>query len=323
MTALFSFMREEAYSGGGSGLTRRVLVTGGDGSLGQRAVRALSGRHGFEVVSLDLREVPAERRARGVRYRTQDLRDRLLLDTLREHAIDTVVHLASSAVDVAGTRNVVEACIAAGVRQLVVSSSAAAYGYHADNPEWLVETDALRGNEAFAYADHKRQVEELLAEFRRSAPQLQQTVLRIGTILGATVNHQVTALFDKPALIAIRGSASPFVFIWDEDVTAIIVRAVTTRRAGVFNVAGDGAVSIHEIAALLGKPVREWPAMVLRAAVAVGRALRISRCSLEHIDVLRYRAALDNARLKHEFGYRPAKTSREAFEAWIQVRASA
>lgn len=314
-------------------VVRRVLVTGGDGFLGRGVVRTLGAMPGFEVVALDVREVPAERRAPGVLYRTQDVRDPQLLATLREHAIDTVVHLASivtpgrdsdrafeHSVDVGGSRNVAEACVAAGVRQLVVSSSGAAYGYHADNPDWLVETDALRGNLAFAYSDHKRQVEELLAEFRQRAPQLQQTVLRIGTILGESVNNQITALFEKKALIAIRGSASPFVFIWDEDVTAIIVRAVTTRTAGIYNVAGDGALGVRELAALLGKPVRELPAGLLRAALAVGHALRISRYGPEQLDFLRYRPVLDNARLKNEFGYTPAKTSRQAFEAWMRAR---
>ncbi len=38
------------------------------------------------------------------------------------------------AVDVGGTRNVLAASVAHGVRRLVVTSSGAAYGYHADNP---------------------------------------------------------------------------------------------------------------------------------------------------------------------------------------------
>jgi UDP-glucose 4-epimerase len=64
---------------------------------------------------------------------------------------------------VGGTRNVLDACVAHGVKHLIVSSSGAAYGYHADNPAWLTETHPLRGNPAFAYSDHKRQVEEMLA----------------------------------------------------------------------------------------------------------------------------------------------------------------
>ena len=81
-------------------------------------------------------------------------------------------------------------------------------------------------------------------------------VLRIGTILGETVNNQITALFEKPRLIAIAGSDSPFVFIWDRDVVGAILHAITTDKAGIYNVAGDGALTLREIAARLGK--RGW-----------------------------------------------------------------
>ena len=89
-----------------------------------------------------------------------------------------------------------EACIATGVRRIVVSSSGAAYGYHADNPEWLRETDPIRGNDEFPYSLHKRLVEEMLADYRASHPELEQVVFRIGTILGPTVRNQITALWD-------------------------------------------------------------------------------------------------------------------------------
>jgi UDP-glucose 4-epimerase len=49
----------------------------------------------------------------------------------------------------------------------------------------------------------------MLAEWREKHPQLAQTVLRMGTILGERVDNQITALFEKPRLLAIRGSDSP------------------------------------------------------------------------------------------------------------------
>ena len=226
------------------------------------------------------------------------------------------------AVDVLGTRNVLDACVAAGVTQIVVSSSGAAYGYHPDNPAWLREGDALRGNEAFAYSHHKRLVEEMLADYRRRAPQLAQTVLRIGTILGERVDNQITALFEKPRLLAVRGSDSPFVFIWDEDVAGAILHALRTRGAGCFNLAGDGALTLPEIAARLGKPLLALPAALLRAGLAVGKALRLTRYGPEQLDFLRYRPVLLNTALKEEFGYRPAKTSAQAFESFVAARAA-
>jgi UDP-glucose 4-epimerase len=219
---------------------RRVLVTGGGGYLGSQVIaslaRSLTGGSTECVVSLDVRETPAERRLPGVVYAAADIRDPALVELLRTHRIDTVVHLAAIVtpgkkadrefefqVDVEGTRNVLQACVAAGTGRVLISSSGAAYGYHADNPAWLSETDAIRGNHEFAYSWHKRLVEEMLADYRQREPQLRQTVFRIGTILGETVSNQITALFDKPRPLAIAGADSPFVFIWDQDVVLSLI----------------------------------------------------------------------------------------------------
>ena len=150
---------------------------------------------------------------------------------------------------------------------IVVSSSGAAYGYHADSPAWLTEDHPVRGNDAFAYSKHKRLVEEMLAAYRNDHPQLEQVVLRIGTILGRTVDNQITDLFRKKRLLKIAGADSPFVFIWDEDLVAIVLQAVTGNVTGTFNVAGDGAMTIDEIAAALGKPTLPIPERLLRAAL--------------------------------------------------------
>jgi UDP-glucose 4-epimerase len=311
-----------------------VLVTGGGGYLGSQVVAALAERGTEAVVSLDVRELPPERRRPGVVYAAADIRARAPLEALlRQHQIDTVVHLAAIVtpgkkadrdfeyqVDVVGTKNVLDACVAAGVGHIVISSSGAAYGYHADNPAWLTETDAILGNEEFAYSWHKRLVEEMLADYRRNAPQLQQTVFRIGTILGETVANQITALFDKPRPLAIAGSDSPFVFIWDQDVVGAILHALSGAPPGIYNVAGDGALTIHEIAARMGKRCRVLPPALLQAALWVGKRLGLTQYGPEQLRFLRYRPVLANARLKTVFGYVPRKTSAEVFDFWWAAR---
>ena len=317
-------------------VARRVLITGADGFLGRSLVAAMvqSGRlkPSWPPTCASYRWSAA---LHGVIYLEQDVRDPALRRHLAAHAIDTVVHLASIvtpgkqsnrefeySVDVLGTRNVLEACVSQGVQHLVVSSSGAAYGYHADNPAWLVESDALRGNEAFAYAHHKRLVEEMLAEYRVHAPQLLQTVFRIGTILGEAVDNQITALFEKPRLLAIRGSDSPFVFIWDTDVTGAMLHALQTRRAGCFNLAGDGALPVRAIARRLRKPVLNLPAWLLKSVLALGQTLGVSRYGPEQLDFLRYRPVLLNTALKTVLGYVPCKTSSQVLDAFIAARAA-
>ena len=311
---------------------RRVLVTGAAGFLGQGLIAQLARQGDCEsVIAVDVREVPDAQRLSGITYLTQDVRDPALANTVAEHRIDTVVHLAAIvtpgkntnrsfeySVDVEGTRNVLQACVAHGVQHIVVSSSGAAYGYHADNPAWLTENMPLRGNKSFAYSHHKRLVEEMLAQYRQIHPELQQTVLRIGTILGERVNNQITALFEKPRLLAVQGSDSPFVFIWDEDVTGAIVHALSGQApGGCFNLAGDGALTIFEIAQRLNKSTRVLPAWLLQSALWLGSRLGLSRYGPEQLDFLRFRPVLLNTALKTQFGYTPTKTSAQALEAYM------
>ncbi|SFK50401.1 SDR family oxidoreductase [Shimia haliotis] len=303
----------------------RVLITGAAGMVGRALLEELAATD-HEVIASDLSEppLPANARFAGMDVTSSDP-ERIIAATKP----DVIIHLASIvtppkgsgrefayAVDVDGTQKVIDAAIAAGTRRLVVTSSGAAYGYHADNPVPLRETDAVRGNEEFPYAHHKRLVEEMLATTRASHPELEQVVLRVGTVLGQGTDNQITALFHKPRLLAIYGSDSPFVFIWTQDLARILAHAVAEAPAGIFNVAGNGAMSIDDLARALGKPVLRLPAVLLKAALAIAKPLGASRYGPEQVGFLQYRPVLDNAALKTTFGYTPQKTSREVFDYW-------
>lgn len=310
----------------------RIFVTGGSGFLGTSVVRTLAallagGKVGA-VVSGDLR-IP-EQQLDGVSYEKADVTQaNQLLEQFQRHRISTVVHLAAIVnpgptmtredgyrVDVDGTRNVLDACLATGVKRIVVSSSGAAYGYHADNAEWLDETSPVRGNESFPYAHHKRLVEQMLEEARVWQPELEQVVFRIGTILGETVKNQITALFERKRVIAIWGRDSPFVFIWDQDVVSCMVRAAIDGPPGIYNVAGDGALPVRELAEILGKRIQTVPAWLLKTVFWCGRKLGVTGVGPEQVKFLQYRPVLANTRLKEVFGFTPSKTSRQALEAW-------
>lgn len=311
-----------------------ILITGANGYLGGETVKGLAQDERInEIVGTDIRDGSRLTGISNYTYYKSDVRDPALADILAKHKIDVIVHLATVvspgpnanreflySVDVLGTKNVVECSIKAGVKKFIVTSSGAAYGYYSDNPEWLHEDDEIRGNEEFAYSFHKAEVERMLAAYRKSNPELKQLIFRPGTILGKSVNNQITDLFKKPVVMGIAGSDSPFVFIWDRDVVNCILEGITTDKTGEYNLAGDGKLSMKEISEILNKPYIPIPNVVLKGALAGLKFCKLTQYGPEQVNFLRYRPVLSNKNLKEKFDYQPMKSSKETFLYFLENR---
>lgn len=316
-----------------------ILVTGGTGYLGALALDALAqavagapDRRPNTLISLD-RRPPTEPLA-GVTYVTADLRATDLEALLAEHAVSAVVHLAAIIdpppgmdeatlhdIEVGGTRQVLDACLATGVEHLTVASSGAAYGYAPRNRERpITETDPVPGHPQFAYSRHKAEVEALLAAARRSSPELGQLVLRPGTILGEGTNNLITRLFTGRVVLGLSDTDVPFVFIHDRDVAEVIARGVTERITGVLNLAGDGVLTLRDIAAIEARPYLPIPPALLKGALRLLRPLGVVRSGPEQVDFLRYRPVLDNARLRAAFPGLPRLTTAECYARFREAR---
>lgn len=320
------------------GVKPAVLVTGGGGYIGGLLVEQLAAQRDKlrALVCMDVREIPADRRRDGVAYCVADIRDPAVGQVIREHDIDTVVHLAAVVtpgrqsnreleyeIDVVGTENILKACVAHGVTKFIFTSSGAAYGYHADNADRIGEDHPLRGNYEFAYSHHKRLVEEMLARYRDEHPELQQLIFRPSAILGERVRNQITDLFEKKFVLGIAGTDAPFVFIWDMDVVQCLLKGVLEDKTGIYNLAGDGTMSPREIADYLHKPYLPLPAWLLQGALAVLKPLGLSQYGPEQVRFLQFRPVLANDRLKAEFGYTPELNSRQVFEHYWRSRQEA
>jgi UDP-glucose 4-epimerase len=320
-------------------MDKNIFITGAGGYIGSLTVASLAEvrRGPGRIIAGDVRQAPEDRRLTGVDYITADIRDPGLGKLLLDNRVDIVVHLAAvvnpgkkpdpgflHAVEVDGTRNVLEACLSAGVKKFIYTSSGAAYGYYSDNPEWLNEDDSIRGNPEFPYSNHKRQVEEMLADYRQRHPELKQLIFRCCTILGATAKNQITDLFDGKRVLGLTGSETPFVLIWDMDVAGAIVKGIVEEDSeGIYNVAGDGTLSMKEMARIMDKPYLALPPGLVRGALWLMKKLGVTQYGPEQVNFLRYRPVLSNRRLKEDFGYVPRKTTAEVFQFFLECRRNA
>lgn len=310
-----------------------VLITGASGYIGNQIASKLA-LDGVKVIGVDIFERKIE--SDNYKFYKYDIRDKNLETIFQENEIDSVIHLACIvtprpgmdrefmySVDIDGTKNLLELVKKYQVKTLSVASSGAAYGYHKDNSPLLKESDPVRGNYEFPYSYHKALVENMLSDFKKENENLRLFVFRIGTVIGKNVNNQITDLFRKPFLIGIEGSLSPFVFIWDTDLVDIFIASLNKdKKEGIYNVAGTGAVDIHQMSSELNKRAILFPSMLLKSILYILKRIKLTQYGEEQVNFLRYRPVLDNKKLISEFGFMPRYTSLEAFREYLKVKMS-
>lgn len=309
-----------------------VLITGVSGYLGQRLVQHLSGRDGIgALVGIDI--VPPSRPLEKVVFRSLDIRDPGLEALLKQHNIDTVFHLAFVVspihdlarmhdIDYHGTRNVLSCAAAAGVKHVIAISSTLAYGAHPDNPPLLKEDDRLRGNPSFPYGFNKALVDDMMRDFAAGHPRTGLTILRPCTVFGPTVNNYVSRMLFLPLTVCIRGYDPPVQFVHEDDFVQACLLAAEKQIPGVYNIAGDGALSTGDIARLIGTKVIPVPDWMIYPLLELLWRLHVPGIEVNqgYLDYVRYPFVADNAKAKAVLGFTPRYTSLETLQDTIRSR---
>lgn len=276
------------------GLT--VAVTGPTGDVGLAVVDALERDWNVERI-IGMARRPFDPSSQGwakTEYRQGDITDRAAVTSLVGDA-DVVVHLAfvvmgsrqeSEDVNLRGTRNVFEACVAGAEngrpRRLVYCSSVAAYGYHVGNPVPLTEDVPARGSAEHYYSEQKAACETALADVTAGSA-LEVFVLRPCIVAGPKARLLVNALpwTKLPGYTAatrllpllkpvVPDPGVPVQLVHHDDVASAVVLAATgSAEPGVYNIAGDGVVSVSDVVTALGARAIRVPAVAARAASAI------------------------------------------------------
>jgi UDP-glucose 4-epimerase len=303
--------------------SKRILITGISRYWGGRLAQALERFPEVEaVIGVDNEEPQVElERTEYVKVGAQHA---LLRRVVEAAEIDTVVDtrlVVDSATmpssrahenNVMGTMNILAACTGADspVRKVVFKSSTHYYGCHQDDPAFFDETMGRPHPPRTGIERDIVEAESSLTEFAERHPETAVTILRFANVLGPDVETSHVKLFSLPVVPMILGFDPRYQFVHEDDVVHALEHAVAHRTPGVFNVAGDGVLSLSEVAGLLGKqyaPV--LPPWGTGIATSIIRRLGIE-IPPEALNQMRFGRGVDNRRFKAA-GFDYQHTSRE------------
>jgi len=293
-----------------------ILVTGGAGYIGSHVVRQL-GEAGERVVVLDNLGKGFRQAVTAGELVVGDVGDYPLVSRLlSEHGIDTVMHFAAHTIvpesvehplkyygnNTCSTRNLLQACLEQGVKQVVFSSTAAVYGI----PEGGYAGEDSPTRPINAYGTSKLMSEWMLRDVAASSS-LRYVALRYFNVAGsdplsrigqatpgATLLTKVAceAMVGKRPHVAVFGSDYPTPdgtgvrdYLHVEDLASAHLRALDYLRAEgpsvTLNVGYGHGYSVREVLrmveAVAGKPlkIREEARRAGDPAYLVARADRI------------------------------------------------
>jgi UDP-glucose 4-epimerase len=181
-------------------VAEHVLVTGGAGYIGAHACKALA-RAGYVPVAFDNLSTGWEAAVKFGPLVQGDLMDRASIDAaLTQYRPVAVMHFAALSlvgesmrdpghywrVNVNGALNLIEATVAAGVRDFVFSSTCATYG---DQDGVVLDEDTVQ-RPINSYGASKRAIEEILANFGASHG-LNHVIFRYFNVAGADPDGEV------------------------------------------------------------------------------------------------------------------------------------
>jgi UDP-glucose 4-epimerase len=328
------------------GLT--VAVTGPTGDLGQALVSALERSRSIErIVGMARRPFdPSEHGWKKTEYRRGDVLDRASVESLFDGA-DVVVHLAfiimggrdeTRSINLEGSRNVFEAALASGAQRLVYASSVAAYGFHGDNPDVLTEDVAARGTDDFYYSAQKAELEALLSGLLDDS-EVDAYIFRPSIVsgptggvimdnipylqLGARLPGPVRRLLELMPVLkpVVPNPGVPFQLVHHDDVATAMRAAVQGRGSpGVYNLAGDGRVTMSDLADAMGWYSIPLPELGAAAAAELTARLPFMPPEAAWLQAFRVPVLMDTAKAKRELKWRPKYTSRETLD-WMVAAA--
>jgi len=311
---------------------KRVAITGISGYIGSRLLSRLEAMQSVErVIGVDVR--PPKDSPSKLKFYCQDISEPLG-DIFIENEVDSAVHLAfvlrpthdrvgAHKTDIGGAVNFLESCRQAQVKDILYLSSHTIYGAHPDSDLPLKDDSPPRPLPGFQYSRDKDHAEREFRDFATTHYDTCVTILRSCPVIGPNAGDSVVTSMFKSIMVFVAGYDPKMQFVHEDDLVELVVTFLGQKRAGIFNVAGDGDIRYSEIARLCRRRTIALPERLLRLLMGVSWALRLQNESpASGLDFIKYPPLVSTEKLRGEVGFQFRYSSRDAVASFISVKHS-
>jgi len=263
-----------------------------------------------------------------------DIRDLETTTIIANEQPDVVVHMAyavdflrrteeEQSVNLGGLERVLSGAEQAACRQIVVMSSTVVYGAYPGIVTFQDEEARVRIHQDLPYARDKVLTETICRDFAGRNPNIKICIVRPAIVVGPSWGNLWAAVFFLlPVLPCIDGHDPLFQFIHEVDLVQLLRLCIKKGVAGTFNAAADTALTLGEIATMVGRSTIPVPASMARACLWGLHHLGLLPVGSPPalVDFFSYPWVACNRKAKQVLGFRPRYTSRDAFVEAIRIR---
>lgn len=302
----------------------KVLITGSSGLLGRMLIGHLLTADA-DIAGIDIIESPEFMNRQRFRFYNCSITDKEKLKSVFQKEQPTnVIHFACSfnkvrnknrehEIDINGSDNILEICNNThSVKQLIFSSSSAAYGGKKDNPLWMKESEPLLPDN-YRYGMNKKIIEERLSQIS-VRNDLKIVILRLCLVTGP--------LFDKTKSVVSILIKMPFFprftkemklqFIHSEDMSALMELIMQDKKiSGVYNLVPDSYTVVRDI--LPEKRFIRIPFFMIKGFMWLCWHLKITNIQPASVINSFYPTIVDSSKIISRYGYMFKYSSKEAF----------
>lgn len=308
--------------------TQRILIIGIQGALARMTAELLIKDdpnvviHGVDSRAIEDLPHRPQLTAQQMKYNRTNFEK-----LFREHHFDSVLHLGRLGhspamgnihkridINLVGTNTILDLVHKFHTKKVVILSTHHVYGALPDNPMFLKEDAPLRAS--FKYAELRDVVEmdQMCTNWMwKHQNEIQTVVLRPSNIIGPQIKNSITQYLKTPYAPLPIDYNPMFQFIHEFDMANIIVNALEKLNTGIYNVASDEVLTLHEAAAIINvKKVKVPIVAVEQLAKFMTPLWKFPNYLLDYI---KFPSTLDNSELKKALGPETFRfTTKEALE---------